>query len=110
MQPVRLSGGMIMSDSKDAPAYNNRGNARRAKGDLDGAIADFTEALRLDPSLASVWNDPQAAPPPPVPAAVAAAPAEDVFEKLKKLDELRKAGIVTDAEFEEKKKDLLGRL
>ncbi len=30
-------------------AWSNRGVARRDEGDLDGAIADFTEAIRLDP-------------------------------------------------------------
>ena len=28
-------------------AFQNRGDARRAKGDLDGALKDFTEASRL---------------------------------------------------------------
>src|SRR3984893_10551429 len=30
-----------------AAAFNNRGIARRAKGDVDGALQDFTEAIRL---------------------------------------------------------------
>src|SRR5580700_6796925 len=30
--------------------FNNRGIAYRAKGDLDRAIADYTEAIRLDPN------------------------------------------------------------
>jgi tetratricopeptide (TPR) repeat protein len=30
-------------------AFCNRGNARQAKGDLDGAIADYDEAIRLKP-------------------------------------------------------------
>ena len=34
----------------------------------------------------------------------------DVFEKLKKLKELHDAGILTDEEFEEKKKKLLDML
>ncbi|MFL5091077.1 MAG: tetratricopeptide repeat protein, partial [Xanthobacteraceae bacterium] len=33
----------------DAAVYNNRGNAWRAKGDNDRAIADYNEAIRLDP-------------------------------------------------------------
>ena len=38
-----------------APAYSNRGKAKHAKGDLDGAIADFNRALELDPRHASVY-------------------------------------------------------
>ncbi len=38
-----------------AVAYNNRGNAYSAKGDLDRAIADFNQALGLDPNLATVY-------------------------------------------------------
>ena len=30
-------------------AYNNRGNARYAVGDLDGAIADYTRGIQLSP-------------------------------------------------------------
>ena len=32
-----------------ADAYAERGKARRAKGDTDGAVADFDEAIKLDP-------------------------------------------------------------
>ena len=35
---------------------------------------------------------------------------EDVMEKLRKLGELRATGVLTDAEFEHKKSDLLGRI
>ena len=30
-----------------ALAYNNRGNIKRTKGDIDGAIADFDRAIKL---------------------------------------------------------------
>lgn len=44
-------------------------------------------------------------------AAAAAAPAgPDPLDQLKKLDELRTAGVVTDAEFEAKKAELLAEL
>jgi uncharacterized protein (DUF697 family) len=36
--------------------------------------------------------------------------AKDAFEKLEKLGELKKNGVITDAEFEAKKKDLLAQL
>ena len=37
--------------SKYAPAYSNRGNAYYQKGDNDRAIADYNEAIRLDPEI-----------------------------------------------------------
>jgi len=37
--------------------FFNRGYAKQAKGDLDGAIADYTHALELDPKHASVYNN-----------------------------------------------------
>lgn len=44
----------------------------------------------------------------PAAAPAPAAPVEDSIEQIKKLAELRDAGILTDAEFEAKKKQLLG--
>jgi tetratricopeptide (TPR) repeat protein len=41
----------------NAEAFNNRGTARRDKGDLNGALADFTEALRLKPDYAEAFNN-----------------------------------------------------
>lgn len=58
-----------------------------------------------------------AAPPPPAPAPAETAPAasgapaglsDDVYEQLKKLGELREAGILTDEEFQAKKTQILG--
>jgi len=40
-----------------ADAFNNRGVARRDKGDLDGALQDFTEAIRLKPDYADAFNN-----------------------------------------------------
>jgi tetratricopeptide (TPR) repeat protein len=37
-------------------AYYNRGNAYRAEGDLDRAIADYNEAIRLDRKYALAYN------------------------------------------------------
>ena len=51
----------------------------------------------------------QAAPAQPIPAAASVAPSgDDAIEQVKKLAELRDQGILTDAEFEAKKKQLLG--
>jgi tetratricopeptide (TPR) repeat protein len=38
-----------------AASYTNRGNGYRDKNDLDRAIADFNEAIRLDPNLAMAF-------------------------------------------------------
>ena len=36
-------------------AYNQRGIARQVKGDLEGAISDFSRALKLNPRHAGVY-------------------------------------------------------
>ena len=36
-------------------AFNNRGTIYKEKGDLDRAIADFSEAIRLDPKFAAAY-------------------------------------------------------
>jgi tetratricopeptide (TPR) repeat protein len=38
-------------------AYNNRGIARFDKGDLDGAIKDYAEAIRLKLDYADAYNN-----------------------------------------------------
>ena len=36
-------------------AWNNRGYAKAAKGDSNGAMADYNHALSLDPKLATAY-------------------------------------------------------
>ena len=38
-----------------AAAYNNRGLARKERGDLDGALADFEKAVALNPNDAATY-------------------------------------------------------
>lgn len=33
----------------------NRGNIKRAKNDIEGALADYNEAIELDPQNAKAW-------------------------------------------------------
>src|ERR1019366_4594837 len=40
-----------------AVAYNNRGIARLAEGDVEGALQDCTEAIRLEPDYARAYNN-----------------------------------------------------
>src|SRR6266404_1188228 len=40
-----------------AAYYNNRGYAYSHKGDLDRAIADYSEAIRIDPKDAIAFNN-----------------------------------------------------
>ena len=52
----------IIDDSKVKPkgrvaAYYNRGNAHSAKGDFAAAIADYDEAIKLDPKNASALTN-----------------------------------------------------
>ena len=41
-------------DPNNAGAWNNRGIARKDKGDLDGAIADYSRAIQIDSNDAAV--------------------------------------------------------
>jgi tetratricopeptide (TPR) repeat protein len=52
---------ILRDDKESAPkravALSNRGFAYRRKGDLDRAIADLNEAIRLDPRLANAFSN-----------------------------------------------------
>ena len=41
----------IKADPRSAFSFQNRGIAKEALGELDGALADINQAIRLDPTL-----------------------------------------------------------
>jgi len=47
---------IIDKASADAAAHHNRAEARWRKGDLDGAIADYSKAIELDPGLVQAYD------------------------------------------------------
>jgi len=54
---TQIINGQGETAQNQAMGYNNRGMAYRAKGDLDRAIADYNEAIRLDPQDAADFNN-----------------------------------------------------
>ncbi len=48
---------VLASNPNDAAANGHRGRAYIAEGDYDRAIADFDQAIRLDPALAESYSD-----------------------------------------------------
>jgi tetratricopeptide (TPR) repeat protein len=56
-EKVRCYSEAIRLDPENADAYNNRGNARREKDDLDGAVSDYNEAIRVNPKYAIAYNN-----------------------------------------------------
>jgi hypothetical protein len=74
-----------------------------------GVVDEF----RLDEVIRVVGGIPVPPPLQPAPAyspLATAGPSPDVLEQLRKLGDLRKAGVLTEAEFEAKKAELLGRI
>ncbi|MBT2488657.1 PH domain-containing protein [Streptomyces sp. ISL-96] len=67
------------------------------------AFAQFVETVRDSMTHA------RSAPPPPAPQPVAAT-QHDMYEQLRKLGELRDAGVLTSQEFDAKKAELINRL
>src|SRR5581483_8890577 len=53
---ITYSSEAIRRNPSDAHAYITRGAARQANDDLDGAIADFSAAIRLDPTRDSAFH------------------------------------------------------
>ena len=47
----------ISLDPKFAPSYLNRGNVRRAMGDVAGALNDYDRSIALDPNSGIAFFD-----------------------------------------------------
>src|SRR5437879_3530686 len=45
------------SESLDARSLNRRAIARLGQGDPEGALADFCQAVAVDPNFAEAWNN-----------------------------------------------------
>jgi lipoprotein NlpI len=54
---TRIPQGRGEPAKNDAIACNNRGLAYRGRGELDRAIGDFNEAIRIDPKFALAYNN-----------------------------------------------------
>ncbi|MCF3180128.1 SHOCT domain-containing protein [Streptomyces polychromogenes] len=52
--------------------------------------------------------EPEPAPPPPPPAAAPASDRSSMLDELRQLGELKEQGVLTEAEFEEQKRRILG--
>jgi Short C-terminal domain len=98
---------------------NKSAQQRELDAAQDAQIADLQQqqmAAMPPAQPAPAWTPAPAMPPPqPAPAwtpppASAAAPARDPMEALRQLGELKAAGVVTDAEFETKKAQLLQQI
>jgi Flp pilus assembly protein TadD len=47
----------LSSIRNNALAYNNRGIAKERKGDLDGALADYNQAIQFKAKYASAYRN-----------------------------------------------------
>jgi tetratricopeptide (TPR) repeat protein len=57
---VSCTGALMAQSPNTAEEYNNRGHDRQNRGDLDGAIADYTKALCLKAkpiTIATIYNN-----------------------------------------------------
>jgi predicted Zn-dependent peptidase len=105
------------SSVKQVEEYTGKPAEDLTEQELEAALNELgiQEEEITDADMAAIEaeaiDEPAAPPAPPAAApapAAAAAPQADYIEELKKLAALKDAGIVTEEEFEAKKKQLLG--
>ena len=53
---ITITAGAIEPDPKSS-AYNNRGSAKKKKGDAEGAVADYIRATQLDANNTNAWSN-----------------------------------------------------
>jgi tetratricopeptide (TPR) repeat protein len=53
---IKVFAEQIRRNPKDSSAYNARGRAYQANGDVDSAIGDYDEALRLNPNYSAAFR------------------------------------------------------
>jgi hypothetical protein len=99
---VQWSSGMLMG-SVTIFASGNKAEIKNVHKEIGKSVVDVVRSIISQPAATAYA-------PPQVPSAPAPAGGADVFEQLRKLGDLRDAGIVTAAEFEAKKAELLARL
>src|SRR3954469_1318036 len=60
---LRIAGCTRVINARDgsvrsiAEAYNQRGIAWKKKGEIDKAIADYSQSIRTDPKLSAPWHN-----------------------------------------------------
>jgi uncharacterized protein (DUF697 family) len=99
-----LIGGLSMSIASGASTYavgkvihrHFEGGGTMANFDVDAAKKTYESAYEEGKTVAKQASENKA--------------SKDVFEKLAKLGELKKSGVITDAEFEKKKAELLAQV
>ena len=98
---VQHTGGLML-DGLTIFASGNKAELKSMLKDRAKEIGEYIRRRISDPSAVAPPL-PEAAPPP-------SAEVSDPLERLRKLGELRDAGVVSPEEFEEKKRKLLGEI
>jgi len=114
--------GVMRSKSEDFP-LEKMSSAQWSSGMLTGKVTIFAsgnkaeiggvnkaDGKRIVDNLRARLSSPQPAPPGPAAPAGPPAAETDPMEQIRKLAELRDAGILSNEEFESKKAEILGRI